>query len=673
MSLKATIDRARRLAKRPPGYLVRRIGQEAVMEADRILAPMVSRWITGSRLAVMAGHGNVDALWSDLAKRSYPARTQNFDAARFSEMFPAARQAILEAAGRAMSHRIDLLGTGPIALGETIDWLCDFKTGDRWELGFCRSIDYLNKGRPSDVKVPWELSRLQWVLPAGQAYLLTADDRYAAAVRDILDQWITANPFGWTVNWSCTMEPALRILSWTWLFHVFANSASWADTAFRSRFLSMLYLHGMFTEKHIERSTINGNHLTADAAALVFAGLFFQGIGAADQWQDEGWKTLRHEVALQVHQDGVDFEASSAYHRLVAELFLLPARYRLAAGLQVPPDYSARLVAMGRFTAAYSRPDGTSPNWGDADDGRALPLGTQPLGDHRYLAGLIALTFGDASLMEVPWGSGDEIAWHDGFDNLSRKPPDNSPGSSAFNDGGVYILRNEHNHVFIDCGPVGLAGLGGHGHNDALSFEAWLGGASLIVDPGSFVYTASFEERNAFRSTDRHNTPMIDGKEVNRFVAPDNLWNLHEDARAALVEFEPHPNGGRFVGRHFGYERLPEGVHVAREIMLEGDDLSIVDMITGSGCHQISVPLHFAPGVEVQPRDDGAWVVTTRYGKAYRLTFSSEVTFEATIEDARFSPSYGVSHSIKRLVWRATTAAPVGMRISIVPAAVADL
>ncbi len=643
------------------------------METDRFLAPIVPRWMTGRKLAAMAGLQSVDALWLDLAKRPYPAVTQGLDAVKFSERFPDARRAILAAADRAMVHRVDLLGTGPIDLGETIDWLCDFKTGDHWGPGFCRSIDYLNKGRPSDVKVPWEISRLQWILPAGQAFLLTADERYAVAVRDVLDQWITANPFAWTVNWSCTMEPALRILSWTWLFHVFARSESWADPAFRSRFLSTLYLHGLFTEKHIERSTINGNHLTADAAGLVFAGLFFQGIGAADRWHSEGWKSLGEEIALQVHPDGVDFEASSAYHRLVAELFLLPARYRLTRGLQVSGSYSAKLQAMGRFSAAYSRPDGSSPNWGDADDARALPLGTQPLGDHRYLAGLIAVTFNDTSLMGTSWGAGDEIVWHHGWDSLSRKLPDEPLRSSAFNDGGVYILRNDHSHVFIDCGPIGLAGLGGHGHNDALSFEAWLGNSPLIVDPGSFVYTASFEERNAFRSTDKHNTPMIDGNEINRFVAPDNLWNLHEDARATLVEFESTPKGGRFVGCHSGYQRLANPVVVTREISLKDASLSIVDLITGVGRHQISVPLHFAPDVNIRMQYDGTWLLATENGKTYRLSFTSEAAFEASIEDVRVSPSYGVALPAKRLVWRTIASLPLRVEISIIPSTAADV
>ena len=76
-----------------------------------------------------------------------------------------------------------------------------------------------------------------------------------------------------------------------------------------------------------------------------------------------------------------------------------------------------------------------------------------------------------------------------------------------FGDGGFFVMRNAVDHVFVDCGRIGLADRGGHGHNDCLSFEAVLDGVHLVTDCGSFVYTRSFEERNRFRSTASHNTP----------------------------------------------------------------------------------------------------------------------------------------------------------------------
>src|SRR5260370_1162087 len=109
-------------------------------------------------------------------------------------------------------------------------------------------------------------------------------------------------------------------------------------------------------------------------------------------------------------------------------------------------------------------------------------------------------------------------------------------------------------------------GGGGHGHNDALSFEAWLEGAPLVIDRGSFVYTASFDKRNEFRSTFSHNTPCVDREEMNRFD-PDNLWTMQNDARAECRKWHSDAREDLFVGVHHGYQRL--GVEVKRQIRLE--------------------------------------------------------------------------------------------------------
>ena len=163
----------------------------------------------------------------------------------------------------------------PCTLVIPIRWNVDFKSGACWPARYFRDIPTLHTQRPSDIKVPWELSRLQWLLPAGQAYLLTADERFAAAARNILQQWLTANPVGRGVNWAIAMEPALRIFSWIWLFRAFAASHAWKDEGFRAQFLSTLYAHGQFVARNIERAELNGNHFTADCAALVVAGAFF--------------------------------------------------------------------------------------------------------------------------------------------------------------------------------------------------------------------------------------------------------------------------------------------------------------------------------------------------------------------------------------------------------------
>src|SRR5206468_4402842 len=166
-----------------------------------------------------------------------------------------------------------------------------------------------------------------------------------------------------------------------------------------------------FTERYIERSDINGNHFTADAAALVFAGLFFGRGEAPARWVEEGWQMLCDGLPRQVFPDGVNFEASIAYHRLVLELFFLAARYREACGLAVADDYRDRVIAMARFALAYTRPDGGTPLLGDADDARVLPFGSQSVTDHRYLAGMVGAHWHIADLIDGFGGPSEEIFW----------------------------------------------------------------------------------------------------------------------------------------------------------------------------------------------------------------------------------------------------------------------
>jgi uncharacterized heparinase superfamily protein len=492
-------------------------------------------------------------------------------------------------------------------------------------------------------------------MPAGQAYLLAAEDRYAEAARAVLESWIEANPYAESVNWSCTMEAAFRILTWTWFFHVFHASRAWADDRFRERFLCALYLHGDFTDRHFEHSDVNGNHCTADAAGLVFAGLFFGQGEDPRRWLARGWSLLCEELPRQVFPDGVDFEASIAYHRLVAELFLLPALYRRACALDVPAGYRERLVAMARFSAAYSRPDGSTPLWGDADDARALPLGRQALTDHRYLAGVVGSAFGVPELRDASAGSRGEAFWLLGPAAAQALPhaelPPRPQRSSAFPNGGFYVMRNTADHVFVDCGPVGLAGRGGHGHNDCLAFEAVLDGVHLATDCGAFLYTASFAERNRFRSTAYHNTPRVDSQEINR-MRPNQLWSLENDAKPEVRAFETGAERDRFIGAHAGYRRLVPPVTPVRTIELDhaSHALLIHDSFEGSGSHRIEVPLHLAPGVAASVRSGGV-VELRAQGRRFKLEWEPSEVWALEIGAGRVSPSYGVARPIVRLLF----------------------
>lgn len=673
MSLSVFVMRARRALRKPPSHLTRRLLTEVQHELDRFTQPRLGRLFHERELLRRTGAHSLDALWERLLKSSLWAFDPSMMRAdQYERVCPGDTSRIIAAAERAVRHEIDLLGSGPVQLGERIDWHRDYKTGDRWPLGYFRRIDYINRGRPSDVKTAWELSRLQWALPCAQAYVLTSDERYAAVLRDILEQWMDANPYASSVNWGVTMEPALRIFTWTWMFRACGRSQAWTDAAFRAKFLTGLYLHGLFTERFLERSDINGNHFTADAAALAVVGAFFRDGQDAPRWLRSGLQDLEREIVLQVHPDGVDFEASTAYHRLVAELFLAASMAATASGRPLSPAFRDRLAGMARFTAAYMRPDNSAPLWGDHDDARTLPLGPQGIRDHRYLIGLIALHLGDVELLKLAGGPRAEAAWWFGTDAAARlQQVGAEPGSQAFRDGGVYVMRGGGDHVFIDCGPVGLAGRGGHGHNDLLSFEAVLDGVPLVTEGGCYVYTADFASRNRDRATSSHNSPIVDGEEINRFPGPDLLWFLLPDANHKAVDFSVGKSVQRFVGNHDGYSRLAPGVVVERTIELDCDthSLKVQDRFVGVGNHRVEVPLHFQPEVRATPDSDNRLQLEVS-GRSFELTWTG-AGWVLEIGVGREAPSYGCRRAVTRLAWRRSGELG-GLEIQIRPAASAS-
>lgn len=651
--MNARVVRLRRLLSRSPAYIVRRAAAEARAELDRLILPKRSDAFRMPALLARSGETDAIQLWNRLADQTWPVPATAVDRACLDAISPGASETIIMRAERACRHEVDLLGSGLTTLGDAIAWDVDFKTGDRWAPRYFRDIQTVDPNTSSDVKVPWELSRLQWLLPLGQAYLLTGAERYAEHARAVLEQWIALNPVGRTVNWAIAMEPAMRVFSWTWLFRVFARAPSWTDASFRGHFLCSLYQHGRFIYRYIERADLNGNHFTADCAALVVVGAFFSG-SEARRWLESGMRELEREVGVQILEDGTDIEASSAYHRLVCELLLIAAIHAEHRGLPASDFYRERLGAGARFAAAYSRPDGTAPLWGDADDARVFPFGTGPVNDHRHLVKCVAAYLKDAELGSMTDGGREELFWLFGATHAKEASKGSCPSDSiAFPSGGAYILRAERAHVFVDCGAVGFGGRGGHGHNDALSFEAVLGDVAVVEEGGCFVYTASFAERNYFRSTSAHNTPSIDAEEINRFIDPNLLWYLRDDAHPIDARIKYDADCVIFEGAHSGYLRLPRPVVPWRRIALRRDGmlLSISDWFDGDGRHDIRIPLQLARGWEVESPVGSQVDCIHGSGRRMRVEWSGSQEWSMRVARGRIAPSYGVVVEARRLEW----------------------
>lgn len=602
-------QRVRRGLRRSPREIIHRVAAETSAQIARFRGDPLGADPT-SALLERCGQNDISSLWRDLASRPHPAQTAPVSQVQYDAVCSGEnRQRIVETADEILQGRISLIGVGTYNLSHPIEWHKDPHLGTYWPHAYYRDIDLLDLARGTDVRTVWELSRLQWLIPVGQAYLLTQDARYAAFALDVIDSWIVNNPYGQGVNWGIAMEAAMRGITWTWFFHVFGSSDAWSVPGFQERFLCALYRHGVFIERNQEEWGVSGNHLVADGAGLCVLGYSFGDIKDAQDWRQKGWAILTRAIKAQILTDGICFEAATGYHRLTAELFYWPAAFRVTRGESVPDSYLQKLSAMTEFTIAATRPDGSVPQWGDGDDARVLPFGDQSIHDHRYLRSFIR----SLETPENPITSDPvivpEAAWALGLSRVTGEVDEIDARSRSFQDGGVFVMASGQDHVFIDCGPVGYDGLGGHGHNDCLSFDAVLDGTPLVSDSGTFTYSSSAEARNSFRGTASHSTPMIDGEEQNRLIAPEELWRLHDDANPSLRCWEVGTRVDVFEGSHSGYLRLTAPVTPVRTILLEKlkHRLLVIDRFMGEGVHTVEIPFHLEPNVMITEEDDGIW------------------------------------------------------------------
>jgi uncharacterized heparinase superfamily protein len=290
-------------------------------------------------------------------------------------------------------------------------------------------------------------------------------------------------------------------------------------------------------------------------------------------------------------------------------------------------------------------------------------LGGQRINDHRYLLSSAALIFNRPDFRQAAARCWEETFWLMGADAPARFGAIAGDGaaleSAAFADGGVFILRGAGTHVVIDCADVGMNGRGGHGHNDILSFELFMDGATIVTDCGAYLYTASREWRNRFRSTEFHNGVQVDGEEVNRFIGPDALWQLQNDAVPVDALLTRGDDADTFRGGHAGYRRLRLPVSHVREIVVDKTSPRVVvtDRLDGAGEHSLVWRFHLDPRVSADLQ--GREVRLSSASRDVWLRSDLPGSFTPSLEPGWVSPSYGVKVPATVIVWKGTATLPL--------------
>jgi uncharacterized heparinase superfamily protein len=568
-------------------------------------------------------------------------------------------------------HVFDELGSGKTSLGRCIDWHQDFKSGYRWPVKFYTNIAVTRPDKQADVKVPWELSRSHYYATLGKAYWYTRDEKYAQEFVALLTDWIRQNPSRMTINWCSAMEVAIRLVNLIWGYHFFVDSPHF-NQEIKTVFLKSLVAHAQFVAENLEYfGELSDNHYVANIVGLATVGISFPEFRQAKKWKRLGVRGVFDEVINQVHEDGVQFEGSINYHRLVLEMFLSVLILCMKNGIDVPDAAWRRLEKMFEFVLHYLKPDGVAPQIGDTDDGRLQVLSSDKRMHHRYLLAVGAVLFDRSDFKAGAGCFPEEALWLLGPESLEKyhglKSDVNPLRSKGFPQGGFYFMRNDRLYMAVRCAANGRRGIGNHSHNDPLSFDLFAYDKSFIVDPGTYVYTPEPEWRNRFRSTAYHNTLVVDGEEIN--TIPEDLFQLRSNASPTVNKWETTDQADFLDGQHNGYERLREAVTHRRQFYFDKVEnyWIIRDLITGHGVHSLSWYFHFDAGIDLTIKDDLTVETMCQYGANLVLRAISPRSTSLEIEDGWVSPGYGIKKKAQVARYACRTELPTSIVFILYP------
>jgi hypothetical protein len=183
----------------------------------------------------------------------------------------------------------------------------------------------------ADVKVPWELARLQH-LPqlalcailahAGAAGFAPAV-RYVDEISDQLADFLATNPPRFGVNWIGAMDVAIRAANIALTLALLGGAGLEVSPAIGAVAASSLDEHAAHVIEHLDYSESGrSNHYLANLGGLVWSNWALVGRDA-ERRLVFAIAALLNEAELQFLPDGGNYEGSTNYHRLSGETVLL--------------------------------------------------------------------------------------------------------------------------------------------------------------------------------------------------------------------------------------------------------------------------------------------------------------------------------------------------------------
>jgi uncharacterized heparinase superfamily protein len=413
----------------------------------------------------------------------------------------------------------------------------------------------------------------------------------------LIADWLSQNPPSVGTGWE-PYPTSLRIVNWIkW---------SLAGGQLTSRAHESLAAQVRWLTQRLEYHLL-GNHLFANAKALVFAGLYFDG-PEAHSWRQSGLAILEREFDEQILADGGQFELSPMYHALaledVLDLINIARCYDTALTAEerrLALHWQMRVAPMLEWLEALSHPDGQIAFFNDA----AFKIAPDNHELHQYATRLgFAI---DTAKRALTWLEAS----------------------------GYAKLRQPDAELITDMARIGPDYLPGHAHADTLSFELSLFDSRVFVNSGTSLYGLS-DERLRQRGTSAHNTVLVEGQNSS------DVWSgFRVGRRARCFDQRVERTEGALIAeaKHNGYRHLPGRPIHHRRWELSRRSLRVIDRLSAPNL-RAAARFHLHPQIYIEQTSPSQGRCTLPDG---RLVKWDAGTAPIILEPSSWHPEFGKS------------------------------
>lgn len=439
----------------------------------------------------------------------------------------------------------------------------------------------------------FNLHYFEYCIPLAVRFGRFRDEADYALFKRLVSSWIEACRYPNGDAWH-PYTISLRLINWLICCGYFGDSLL-EDQVFYQRLCDSMYLQ----YRHLlinQETRLLGNHYWENLKTLVILSLCFEEPDILATVE----RKLLHQLDEQILSDGVHFERSFMYHKIVLEgLVRLKLAYESAARL-TPEPIEDGIRRMNDAMVSIERNVGKTPFFNDAADGvskTARSLSLACIREFGYVA--------DSAITEFPQS-------------------------------GFYKLYNSESALVFFAGFPGPAYMLGHSHCDVLSFELSLGGRPLFVNSGTYAYQTSL--RSYFRSDSAHNVAARTGHDQML------CWGAHRVAKG-IKSVEIDSISSNYITASF---MDWEGILHKRTITLSGNRLKVEDWINANS--DIVSFLKIAPEHTVSLEGN---VVMVRGGEREIRVASDAKPF---LEKSPYSPEFGIIENVDRLCFMSDSA-----------------